>query len=69
MLCGDLFITQWVVRNWHRLPRKAVDALSLEVLKARMDGAFSKLIKWLTTSPMEGIGYRDPSKPSHSMIL
>ena len=35
------FCTQRVVRQWHRLPREAVDAPSLEVLKARMDGAWA----------------------------
>ena len=33
-----------MVRHWHRLPREAVDAPSLEVFKARMDGAFSSLV-------------------------
>lgn len=27
-----------VVRHWHRLPRKAMDFPSLEVLKAKSDG-------------------------------
>ena len=35
------FCTQRVVRQWHRLPREAVDAPSLEVLKARLDGAWA----------------------------
>jgi len=30
-----------VVRQWHRLPREAVDAPSLEPLKVRLDGALS----------------------------
>ena len=33
-----------VVRHWNRLPRAAVDAPSLEVLKARLDGALSNLV-------------------------
>lgn len=32
-----------VVRSWHRLPREAVAASSLEVSKARLDGAWSNL--------------------------
>ncbi|KFZ55041.1 hypothetical protein N321_02862, partial [Antrostomus carolinensis] len=38
------FFTQRLVRHWHRLPREAVDAPSLEAFKARMDGALSSLI-------------------------
>jgi len=30
-----------VVRHWDRLPRKVVDALSLETFKVRLDGALS----------------------------
>jgi len=33
-----------VVRHWHRSPREAVDAPSLEVFKARLDGALSNLV-------------------------
>ena len=33
-----------VVRHWNRLPREAVDAPPLEVLKAKLDGALSNLI-------------------------
>ncbi|KFV50650.1 hypothetical protein N341_10176, partial [Tyto alba] len=33
-----------VVRHWGRLPREAVDAPSLEVFKARLDGALSNLV-------------------------
>ena len=32
-----------VVRHWHRLPSEAVDAPSLEALKARLDGAVRNL--------------------------
>jgi len=38
------FCTMRVVRHWHRLPREAVDAPSLEVFKARLDGALSNLV-------------------------
>lgn len=32
------------MRHWYRLPREAVDALFLEVCKARLDGALGILI-------------------------
>lgn len=32
-----------VVRHWHRLPREAVDAPSLEVLEAGLDRPWSNL--------------------------
>ncbi|KFR00707.1 hypothetical protein Y956_06682, partial [Nipponia nippon] len=38
------FFTMKVVRHWNRLPREVVDAPSLEVFKARLDGAFSNLV-------------------------
>ncbi|KFQ29194.1 hypothetical protein N332_04037, partial [Mesitornis unicolor] len=38
------FFTVRVVRHWHRLPREAVDAPSLEVFKARLDRALSSLV-------------------------
>ncbi|KFO71030.1 hypothetical protein N303_09220, partial [Cuculus canorus] len=38
------FFTMRVVRHWKRLPREAVDAPSLEVFKARLDGALGSLI-------------------------
>ncbi|KFZ60858.1 hypothetical protein N321_07760, partial [Antrostomus carolinensis] len=38
------FFTLRVVRHWNRLPREAVDAPSLEVFKARLEGALSNLV-------------------------
>jgi len=33
-----------VVRHWNRLPRDNVDALSLKVLKVRLDRALSNVV-------------------------
>ncbi|KFV56439.1 hypothetical protein N341_10695, partial [Tyto alba] len=38
------FFDMRVVRHWHRLPREAVGAPSLEGFKARLDGALSNLV-------------------------
>ncbi|KFW70722.1 hypothetical protein AS28_13989, partial [Pygoscelis adeliae] len=38
------FFTMRVMRHWSRLPREVVDAPSLEVFKARLDGALSNLV-------------------------
>ena len=38
------FFTRRVVRCWNRLPREVVDAPSLEVFKARLDGALANLV-------------------------
>jgi len=40
------FFTLRAVRHWHRLPREAVGAPSLEMLKARLDGALGSLVCW-----------------------
>jgi len=45
-----------VVRCWHRLPREAVGAPSLEVLKARLDGALGSLSQWVASSPWQRVG-------------
>ncbi|KFR16566.1 hypothetical protein N306_06097, partial [Opisthocomus hoazin] len=38
------FFTMRVVKHWNRLPREVVDAPSLAVFRARMDGALSNLV-------------------------
>jgi len=38
------FFTERMVRCWNRLPREVVDAPSLEVFKARLDGALGNLV-------------------------
>ncbi|KFW09112.1 hypothetical protein N326_02320, partial [Eurypyga helias] len=38
------FFLERVVRHWNRLPREAVDAPSLAVLKASLDEALSNLV-------------------------
>ena len=38
------FFTVRVVRYWNRLPREVVDAPSLEVFKARLDGALGNVV-------------------------
>jgi len=42
--------------HWHRLPREAVDAPSLQAFKARLDGVLGSLICWLATCPWQGLG-------------
>jgi len=46
--------TMRMVKLWHSLPREAVDAPSLEVFKARLDGALSNLIYWEMSLLMAG---------------
>jgi len=38
------FFTVRLMRHWNRLLREIVDALSVEVFKARLDGALSNLV-------------------------
>ena len=40
----EWFFTERVLRCWNRLPREVVDALSLQVFKARLDGALGSLV-------------------------
>jgi len=39
---------------WNRLPKEAVDAPSLEALKARLDVALGSLVCWLVTLHVAG---------------
>ena len=41
------FFTERVVRCWNKLPRETVNALSLEVLKTRLNRALGNLILYL----------------------
>ena len=64
--------TMRVVRAWHRLPREAVVIPSLEVPKARLDGALGSLSWW--GQPAYGRAWGSvcsevSSNPSHSLIL
>ena len=79
-LWGDLILDIWrklftmrVVRHWTRLPREAVDAPSLEVFEARLDGALGNLVWWEVSLPMargwNWMGFKIPSNPNHSAIL
>jgi len=38
------FFAMKVVRHWHRLPREVANVTSLEVFKARLDGALSNVV-------------------------
>jgi len=38
------FFTMRAVQCWNRVPREIVDAPSLEVFKARLDGALGSLV-------------------------
>ena len=67
------FFTVRVVRHWGRLPRAAVGAPSLAVLKARLDGAGGTLGWWEGSLPMAGrrnsMVFKVPSNPNHPTSL
>ena len=48
------FFTMRVVKHWKRLPREAVDASSLAVFKARLDGVLRNLVNWKMSLFMAG---------------
>jgi len=62
-----------VVKHWPRLPREAVAAPSLVVLKARLDGALSNLGWWkmslLMAGGLEPDIFKVPSNSDQSMVL
>lgn len=57
----------------NRLPRETVDAPSLEVSKARLDGTLNNLLGWKVSLPMAGVGtkssFKMPFNSNHSIIL
>jgi len=56
-----------------QLSRGAVGAPSLEVLKAKLDGAPGSLSCWVAALPTaqgwNWVGFKVPSNPNHSVIL
>ena len=48
------FFTQRVVTHWNRLPKKVVDAPSLEAFKARLGVALGSLLWWLAALHVAG---------------
>lgn len=48
------FFTMRMVRHCKRLPRDIVDALSLVLLKVKLNQALSNLIYWKMSMPMAG---------------
>ena len=62
-----------MVTHWHRLPKDAVDAPSLEAFKARLNVALGSLGWWLATLHIAG-GWNEMIlvvlfNPGHSMIM
>ena len=62
-----------MVRHWHRLPREAVDAPSLKVFSARLDGALGIRSGWgaalLTAGGWNWKVFKVFPNSSHFMIL
>ena len=46
--------------HWNRLPKEVVDTPSLEVFKARLDGAVSNLVRGDVSAYSMGVGTRSP---------
>lgn len=62
-----------VVSHWNMLPGEAVDAPSLKIFKAGLDGDGGKLVWWKVSLPTAGdwnkMIFKVASNPSLSMIL
>ena len=52
------FFTIRVAKHWNRLPREPVDAPSLDVFKARLDGALSTGLVEDVPAHGRGVGIR-----------
>jgi len=66
------FFTMRVVKHWNRLPSEVAAVPSLEVFKARLDGALSWSSGRCPCSWQGGWNqmiFKVPSNPYHSMIL
>ena len=67
------YFTVRLARHWNRLPRKVVDAPSLEALKTSPDGVLCNLVWRQVSLPIAGGLELDDlkvsSNPNHSMIL
>jgi len=65
------FFTQRAVRHWHRLPREAVDAPSLEAFQTRLDGVLGSLVggSHTTAGNWNRVSFEVPSDTSQSIIL
>lgn len=54
---GKKFFPVGIIRHWKSFPKEVVDVPSLEVLKARIDGAGNNLVYWklfvITTGGLE----------------
>lgn len=44
-----------VVRHWNKLPRKFVDAPSMEVLNVRLVGSLGNLVEWEVPCPWQEV--------------
>ena len=61
-------VTERVVKCWYRLPREDVDAPSVEVFKARLDGALGSLSWRLVALPVaRRLKFDDPWDPFQPM--